>query len=186
MTKWMGAAILMAAGGLLSAPARAQGGGPGEDQGRSRQGSSAGRPIRQREHQRIHASDQDRVRAGECTGTARRLREHVREMDRDARRSGFGKAQAHTYRDRIRREFESFERQHRGFIDGLTDEQRSRIHDWSREMDQTRDRVRERLRQMDHDCDQDPPDRVRLREHARDLEREMDRLRRGYRDLQIE
>jgi hypothetical protein len=132
-------------------------------------------------HRRDGHHDRARDRRRDCTGATDRVRRRARDMAEAAGRSGFGPAQAGVHRQRLLREFQNLEREHGRYLENLGPAERTRLQDRLREVERLRLSARERLRLMDVECARAQPDRVRLREHARELESEMERWRDQYR-----
>ena len=149
-------------------------GGPSAQSGQRRGGSSAARD-------QVREQDRDRLR--DCTSAADRTRKQARDMSRAMQGEAAGPEQARLYRNQVREELQKLEQQHERFARGLEPGQRTQLEAQLREMDQAREQVREHLGAIDEAVGQGQLDRQRLQEQAREMERDLARLRRQYRDL---
>lgn len=75
------------------------------------------------------------------------------------------------------------DQQHQRLMQGLDNRQRTAIEQRKRTMNQLQERINSRLRNMDRELAKTSPDRKRIAEEARNVERETQRYQQQYRDM---
>jgi hypothetical protein len=78
------------------------------------------------------------------------------------------------------------EQEHQRLMNGMNNEQNAALRNRIEQMNQIRQRVNSRLGQMDEELNKGQPDPKIVREHARQIEREMNRWNSQYRSMEGE
>lgn len=185
----MAIALLFAIAPVLAA-AQGRPGGQGQRQSRPRaqQGRSTGSAQGQMDRDRIrqqlhtHATTQQRDQFRTCTKDMNQLRTRSRDMVR-ATGKGFNVGNARQQRDRFQEQFQAMQQQHERMMNGLDPAQRSAMQNRIRNMDQIRSQVQTRLQEINQELGADSPNRQRVQEQARFIEREMQRWQKEYRAM---
>lgn len=190
----MTVALILAVAPLLFAQKGAGGKQGGQQRPATGQGvPQAGKPDAQpaQDRDRSQDRDRDRIRATTqqqqeyrtCTQAQERVLERVREMQQAARGSGFRAPEAQQLRDRLRERYSEMEQAHRRLMGGLREDQTEALQDRIRRMERERDRIHFELQDIDVELKAQNIDRDRLRQHARDLEKAIDRWRKQHREM---
>lgn len=188
LTKWRCVCLVALLGAWLAWPALAQHRPSGQGQQHG-QAAGKGQPTGQpqgptsQERVRVRVTSEQRVSLEAVGQTANRARNEARLMERTANEAGLDVEQARQVRDRLRKEFQQLEREHKELTTELTAEQRVDYAEQLRDLERTRDRLREQVRQLCDECDKAAPDRQRIRDRAKALNKETERLSRQYRTL---
>lgn len=95
----------------------------------------------------------------------------------------FNADQARQQRDQIRDQVRTMDQQNQRLMQGLDTQQRAAIEQRTRSMNQLQERINSRLQNMDQELAKTSPDRKRIAEEARNVEREMQQYRQQYRDM---
>ena len=120
----------------------------------------------------MRATDQQRDQLNTCTRAADRVRSQSLDMQRVSKSKDFSPDRARQKYNPLRDEVRALQQQHEQFAKGLTEEQRARLEEHIRSIDQSRERLQPGLQEMDRELGQPVPDRQRLTEQAKEIERE--------------
>lgn len=137
--------------------------------------------IRQQLH--THATDQERDQYRTCTQDMDQLRTRARDMVRATDGSNFNVEKARQQQAQFREQFQSMQQQHQQFMSGLDQEQKSAMQNRIRNMEQTQSRINTRLQEMENELNSNNINQQRIRDHARYLQREMQRLQNEHRAM---
>lgn len=182
----------------ISVPGAAQGKGQGgggprgtqasqaQGQAKGRGGPDMGRGTTDRTRQRIHATDQQRDQLRTCDQAMDRIRQRARDLAQGAAGANFDPAQARQQQAQLREELRQMEQEHHRLMNGLNDDQRRAFEARHREMEQIRERIHARLQEMESELGQASPNKARVAEQARNVEREMKELQKQHRAMQTE
>ena len=156
---------------LLPAVAQQRGGGARGGGAPTTSGSGQREPE-------AHPPQHPQVRAG--VETAGRVQQRARDLEKHAAGGGSLKTLMRD-RDRIREQIHDLEQAHDRWKSGLGEQDRLRLQDPLKEMDQQRDRLRIHLRDLNTALAAPTPDRSRIQELARQIVRETDNWRTAWR-----
>lgn len=145
----------------------------------AQRGPQAGRQDRQR----IHATEQQREQHRTCDQVANRVRTRARAMAQAAKGGGFNNEEFRRQHEQLREEIRAMHQERDRFATGLTPEQGEALQDRIRAMDQSRDRVNQPLQDLDRELAQREPDRKRLAEYSRELEKAMKEWQKRHREM---
>lgn len=160
--------------------------GMGSQQGSMGQGSMAGQQDRMRDQQqqRIHATTQQRQQIRDCTQSTSRLRKQVRDMSRVKAGSNIGADQAKQWREQLRNEIRNMNQEQERLVSGLSPEQRAATQNQVQQMEQSRERLQKMSDALNLALEEDAVSGDKVREQARDMQTELDRLRDQQRDFE--
>ncbi len=152
----------------------------------SQQGSMAGQQDRMRDQQqqRIHATTQQRQQIRDCTQSTSRLRKQVRDMSRLKAGGAVNAAQAKQWREQLRNEIRNMNQEQERMVSGLSPEQRAATQNQVQQMEQSRERLQKMSDSLGLALEEDAVSGDKVREQARDLQTELDRLRDQQRDFE--
>jgi hypothetical protein len=140
-----------------------------------------------KERGQIHSVDRQRDQLKICTQSAEQVRTRARNMEESAGKAGFNTGQARRECTQLRKEIQVMTREHERFMQGLSDEQKTRFQNRISNMDQSRNRVMTSMQEMDNELNKntDPhPDRVAG--HAKAMHQAMHEWQKEYRYLESE
>ena len=157
-----------------------QGQGPGQQQGQM--GSAQGQGDLDRDRLRTQATDQQRDQYRTCDGSMEQLRTQSRAMARTSD-GKFNKDAAVKQHEQLQATFRNMQQEQERLMQNLNDEQRAAVQTRTQQMEQLQERISNRLTAMNQELGQGEPSASRIREQARNIERDMERFRSQYRAM---
>jgi hypothetical protein len=139
--------------------------------------------IQEQRRQRVHTTEQQHSQYRTCVHSAERVRTRAREMTQAAKGQAFNREQAQQFREQLRNEIQMMEQNHRQFVGGLSQEQRTHIRERLREMDRTRERVNAHLQTMDQELRQGEFNGKRVAGQAGEIEKAMKAWHQQYQNV---
>jgi chromosome segregation ATPase len=159
-----------------------QGAGRGTPQA---QGPSAqGQRTQDQTRGLIHATDQQRDQLKACDQSAGQVRKQARALAAVAKSGGANNGDFMRQRDQLHEQIQAMQRDHQQFVSGLTSSQQASLADRIRAMDRDREQINSRIRQLDAELAKPDPQRKRIEEHAREIEKAMKDWQQQYRRTQ--
>lgn len=160
--------------------------GPGQTGGRQGQSRAEGTQDRTRDQMRdrVPATDQQRDQLRTCDQSAERVRAQARELAKTAKGGGTNNEDFSRQRDRLHEEIRTMQQEHERLMNGLGADQKVPLAERIRNMDRERERTQAQLQEMDGEFGKASPDRKRIQEHAREMERSMAAWQKEYRKMQ--
>ncbi|GAB4389562.1 MAG: hypothetical protein Kow0025_15700 [Thermodesulfovibrionales bacterium] len=189
-------AVILAVGVIpLAAFAEGRGGGGmGGGPETGRRGGMGGSPVDEiggegrgpamREMERVRLSERQKEHFRSARQTAERARSHAGSLAAAARGQGFSRAEGVGMRDALRQEFRAMEESHSRFMEGLGPEGRDALRSNERSIERERNEIRQRMRALDMELSKPEPDRDRVAEQAREIERRMSGWQEQYRAME--
>lgn len=142
--------------------------------------------MRDQQRLRIHATDQQRQQLQTCSQSAERLRSGVRQMSRISSGQKIGSEQAKQWREQLRTELANMNQEHERLVNGLTSEQKSAVQTQTKEMQTSRTRLDDMAEAVEMELALDAPDPAKVRQTAKQMETEVNRIRAQQKTLETE
>ena len=133
--------------------------------------------MRDQERLRIRATDQQQKQLQNCSQSAERLRSRVRQMSRISAGQKIGSERAKQWREQLGTELANMNQEHERLMNGLSSEQRSAVQIQTKEMQTSRTRLNDIAEAVEIELALDAPDPAKVRETAKQMESEVDRIR---------
>lgn len=138
---------------------------------------------KQRNQLRSQATNGQREQYRTANRSMERIHTQARDMARKSTGTTFNADQARQQRDQLRDQVRTMDQQNRGLMQGLDNQQRAAIEQRTQTMNQLQELINSHLRSMDRELAKTSPDRKRIAELARNLERDTQRYQQQYRDM---
>jgi uncharacterized coiled-coil DUF342 family protein len=104
-------------------------------------------------------------------------------MQQSAKGGAFSTAEVRQQRDRLRDRIRDMEQAHDRLMQGLNQEQKDALRDRIQNMQRDRDRIRKQLQEIDAEVANGSPNRDRIRKQTRELEKAAERWQKQHREL---
>ena len=187
------AMLLTSAAGLIAETSRRGGGGlvqrgaatqRSQSTRRSQFGPGTTNQFQQQRRQQLRSQVTNQQREQYRVGNQfmDRIRTQARDMERVSAGT-FNADQVRQQRDQLRDQVRTMEQQNQHLIQGLNSEQRAAVEQRTRNMNQIQKRINSRLQNVDQELAKPSPNRERIAEQARYVERETQQYQRQYRNL---
>ncbi len=184
--------------GMFSVPTLwAQGHGAGGMQGGQRQqgmsgmqrgqnqspgmGAQLGQQNRQR--MRVHATQQQQQQYRTCTQSMERVRSRIREMARLSKSQPLNREQAQQLHQQLRNELQTMQQQREQLMTGLDQEQKAAVQNRAQQMNQAQMDLDSFSEALGFELNQVDPNRDKVREQVRNLERSSKQLQQQQREV---
>ena len=170
---------------IVAYPQRGGGGGhqgsSGAQEKMGRQGNiQSGRGQMDQDRTRINSEQRKQIR--DCSNLADGIRKQAQNMAQTSRQN-LDTGEARKQLAQIQKRFQTMEKEHERLMQGLDTGQQQGFQEQIKNMNQLRSQVNNQLQQMNSDLAAAEPDRQKVSEKAREMERTMNELKNQYNTL---